>query len=105
MGDLDQRIQMQTHQIGNEQEGTTTAGGKRTGSQRHLADVGNGFDGGTGTLGAGALRARGLAGHYRGLAQALPARAAVAGTDRKSTRLNSSHLGISYAVFCLKKKD
>src|SRR5256885_9312160 len=27
------------------------------------------------------------------------------GTDRKSTRLNSSHLVISYAVFCLKKKD
>src|SRR5205814_6141817 len=26
------------------------------------------------------------------------------GQDRKSTRLNSSHLGISYAVFCLKKK-
>src|SRR5262245_63595484 len=25
--------------------------------------------------------------------------------DRKSTRLNSSHLGISYAVFCLKKKS
>src|SRR5262245_63948961 len=25
-------------------------------------------------------------------------------TDRKSIRLNSSHLGISYAVFCLKKK-
>src|SRR5258705_2750619 len=24
--------------------------------------------------------------------------------DRKSTRLNSSHLGISYAAFCLKKK-
>src|ERR1035441_1863116 len=24
--------------------------------------------------------------------------------DRKSTRLNSSHLGISYAVFCLKKR-
>src|SRR2546426_3038725 len=35
------------------------------------------------------------------------ARAAVAGRrggDRKSTRLNSSHLVISYAVFCLKKK-
>src|SRR3989454_854274 len=30
----------------------------------------------------------------------LPARTA----DRKSTRLNSSHLVISYAVFCLKKK-
>src|SRR2546426_6976506 len=26
-------------------------------------------------------------------------------TDRKSTRLNSSHLVISYAVFCLKKKN
>src|SRR5947199_3554777 len=30
--------------------------------------------------------------------------ALVRGEDRKSTRLNSSHLGISYAVFCLKKK-
>src|SRR5262245_64154153 len=29
---------------------------------------------------------------------------AVTKGDRKSTRLNSSHLGISYAVFCLKKK-
>src|SRR5688500_19834267 len=28
----------------------------------------------------------------------------VSGGDRKSTRLNSSHLVISYAVFCLKKK-
>src|SRR5256885_6092120 len=27
------------------------------------------------------------------------------GPDRKSTRLNSSHLVISYAVFCLKKKN
>src|SRR5690242_21619748 len=26
------------------------------------------------------------------------------GADRKSTRLNSSHMSISYAVFCLKKK-
>src|SRR5258705_9177250 len=32
-----------------------------------------------------------------------PAEPPVSG-DRKSTRLNSSHLGISYAVFCLKKK-
>src|SRR5438045_8022744 len=31
-------------------------------------------------------------------------RAGSAEGDRKSTRLNSSHLGISYAVFCLKKK-
>src|SRR5256885_12096190 len=29
----------------------------------------------------------------------------LAGQDRKSTRLNSSHLVISYAVFCLKKKN
>src|SRR5690242_20875585 len=28
----------------------------------------------------------------------------IIGTDRKSTRLNSSHMSISYAVFCLKKK-
>src|SRR5207249_8267169 len=27
------------------------------------------------------------------------------GKDRKSTRLNSSHVSISYAVFCLKKKN
>src|SRR6266704_3588159 len=27
------------------------------------------------------------------------------GQDRKSTRLNSSHVSISYAVFCLKKKN
>src|SRR5205814_7373120 len=32
------------------------------------------------------------------------AAAGTAAVDRKSTRLNSSHLGISYAVFCLKKK-
>src|SRR5436309_7303377 len=35
----------------------------------------------------------------------LPARSrARLGIDRKSTRLNSSHVKISYAVFCLKKK-
>src|SRR5256885_10478467 len=33
-----------------------------------------------------------------------PAARSRAGPDRKSTRLNSSHLVISYAVFCLKKK-
>src|SRR3712207_7389183 len=31
--------------------------------------------------------------------------AEIALIDRKSTRLNSSHANISYAVFCLKKKD
>src|SRR2546430_5230948 len=33
-----------------------------------------------------------------------PAAVGVHGLDRKSTRLNSSHSQISYAVFCLKKK-
>src|SRR5256885_13304679 len=34
----------------------------------------------------------------------MPAASAYTAKDRKSTRLNSSHLVISYAVFCLKKK-
>src|SRR3712207_7593725 len=38
----------------------------------------------------------------RGCEQQLPAQADA--LDRKSTRLNSSHANISYAVFCLKKK-
>src|SRR3712207_8884164 len=41
--------------------------------------------------------------HRHTLARALAAGAACA-VDRKSTRLNSSHANISYAVFCLKKK-
>src|SRR5256885_8122275 len=43
---------------------------------------------------------RSLQGGKKGRALALPS----ARQDRKSTRLNSSHLVISYAVFCLKKK-
>src|SRR5205814_9231885 len=47
--------------------------------------------------------------HRRGDAALLRPHACARGNshrarDRKSTRLNSSHLGISYAVFCLKKK-
>src|SRR5690625_6023103 len=34
----------------------------------------------------------------------IPAFFNIRGLDRKSTRLNSSHVAISYAVFCLKKK-
>src|SRR5690625_5816567 len=34
-----------------------------------------------------------------------PATVTVAPADRKSTRLNSSHVAISYAVFCLKKNN
>src|SRR5256885_5742481 len=39
-----------------------------------------------------------------GVVAPAPAPARSPGPDRKSTRLNSSHLVISYAVFCLKKK-
>src|SRR5690349_21992324 len=39
--------------------------------------------------------------HVRGLDVEVPC---PLGVDRKSTRLNSSHVEISYAVFCLKKK-
>src|SRR5436190_12581043 len=47
-----------------------------------------------------------LRGLVRGKAQlvVLPSAAARSAQDRKSTRLNSSHTVISYAVFCLKKK-
>src|SRR5438445_6821589 len=42
-----------------------------------------------------------------GIAERLPDRTSprCGGLDRKSTRLNSSHANISYAVFCLKKKN
>src|SRR3712207_7270942 len=46
-------------------------------------------------------RDAGFAGYVRYGRAAEP----VAGEDRKSTRLNSSHANISYAVFCLKKKN
>src|SRR5947209_10405166 len=51
-------------------------------------------------------QARGCAGRRtRGLAHSLElADLSSAVRDRKSTRLNSSHANISYAVFCLKKK-
>src|SRR5256885_7329140 len=46
---------------------------------------------------------------YRHLDQVVPLEGAgrlfLVQVDRKSTRLNSSHLVISYAVFCLKKKN
>src|SRR5436190_14095867 len=55
-----------------------------------------------GTVGAATLP---LLVHLGGVQLALLASAAMtAVTDRKSTRLNSSHTVISYAVFCLKKK-
>src|SRR2546430_12726146 len=49
---------------------------------------------------AGCQRIAGIHGHVHHAA----ALHAIFRTDRKSTRLNSSHSQISYAVFCLKKK-
>src|SRR5258705_9925083 len=60
----------------------------------------------------GNLNRAGVPGHPKRDVQVRPTRlghtlrftAQMEKIDRKSTRLNSSHLGISYAVFCLKKK-
>src|SRR2546426_3868543 len=43
--------------------------------------------------------------HARFVGISVPMHTALRLGDRKSTRLNSSHLVISYAVFCLKKKN
>src|SRR5437870_9981568 len=45
-----------------------------------------------------------LAKHTLGLFGAITSKPNKEAQDRKSTRLNSSHVAISYAVFCLKKK-
>src|SRR5205814_3559389 len=50
----------------------------------------------------GSATSRGVAPAVRA---AISSEATANPADRKSTRLNSSHLGISYAVFCLKKKN
>src|SRR5690606_40915953 len=57
---------------------------------------------------AAAFTRHGAGGHLASLASEPTGRSgagpAAHDTDRKSTRLNSSHVKISYAVFCLKKK-
>src|SRR2546426_12261428 len=53
---------------------------------------------------AQALAPDGATARRLAVAQAAAAPALAPQVDRKSTRLNSSHLVISYAVFCLKKK-
>src|SRR3712207_7105954 len=55
-------------------------------------------------LGGAADHDVGVAAADEVIAQSHHVGAAGAGQDRKSTRLNSSHANISYAVFCLKKK-
>src|SRR3712207_7537410 len=62
-----------------------------------------------GRVGRRLLPARALRGQARTVPRQLGARGHRAeqgvAQDRKSTRLNSSHANISYAVFCLKKKN
>src|SRR5439155_23365921 len=53
---------------------------------------------------AGGSASRGRSPHTRASPVGSPS-LAPGGRDRKSTRLNSSHVAISYAVFCLKKKN
>src|SRR2546426_6727736 len=52
----------------------------------------------------GTVGERVVPGRARGTEPRDPLDTLLHGADRKSTRLNSSHLVISYAVFCLKKK-
>src|SRR5256885_8381137 len=75
------------------------------GAMLHLADGREVIDGLAGLWNVNVGHGRGeladaAAGQMRKIAYA----SAYVGADRKSTRLNSSHLVISYAVFCLKKK-
>src|SRR3712207_8707031 len=62
----------------------------------------DGISGDLGQCGAVALALRAGAGEDGQPARGLDAH--LGALDRKSTRLNSSHANISYAVFCLKKK-
>src|SRR3712207_7417575 len=78
--------------------------------QRRLAAVGlsgSGVDGGVAhgkvVEGAVLVGGAGVVGHLHDAVEQLPSRGPKL-VDRKSTRLNSSHANISYAVFCLKKK-
>src|SRR5947209_10090382 len=54
---------------------------------------------------AGSSRAHATPGVAGARAARRPGRVDRPASDRKSTRLNSSHANISYAVFCLKKKN
>src|SRR5437762_4113954 len=69
--------------------GGTGDGGRGTGAWTYYETIGGGQGASQG--------ARGPSGVHVGMSN-------TRNTDRKSTRLNSSHRCISYAVFCLKKK-
>src|SRR5690606_41794787 len=58
----------------------------------------------TAALFGGVLTKIGVYALLRTFGMLMPDQLTLLSTDRKSTRLNSSHVKISYAVFCLKKK-
>src|SRR5207253_5182088 len=76
---------------------------RRTASRRRRRDAADPADGRSPALASGASAARrGREPPARKGSRPAPMHSAP--EDRKSTRLNSSHVAISYAVFCLKKK-
>src|SRR5256885_9722302 len=104
VGNLPAGLGLEQHEVVDEGDGTVHQGD--LGAGRRAADVdgvdaaaARGLVGGGLALEAGAVGFD-VPGGQRAFAHAFDA----GGGDRKSTRLNSSHLVISYAVFCLKKK-
>src|SRR5260221_2237868 len=84
--------------VAGQQQGNVEGGGRCLG-QEFLQCHDEGGDGGLHVAGAAAVQLAVAVRGHEGRAAPLLQRA-----DRKSTRLNSSHTVISYAVFCLKKK-
>src|SRR5690625_6573664 len=73
----------------------TTSSGAQTGKNRTSRSATSGETGSAGEAAAGTESTP---------ARTTPTKRSSTTSDRKSTRLNSSHVAISYAVFCLKKK-
>src|SRR5690554_7471137 len=73
-------------------------------SHRHARMGGAAYGHHRGSQSSGAGRRGGLAGGGE-KGRSDHSRSEASQPDRKSTRLNSSHVRISYAVFCLKKKN
>src|SRR5690625_6010678 len=78
---------------------------KKVGALVHTASVTSQFEHAIDALVRAGVRPVRLFGPEHGLRGEAQMMVAVDHADRKSTRLNSSHVAISYAVFCLKKKN
>src|SRR3712207_8047561 len=76
----------------------------RSPAGRRVAEARSAGGRGRGPVLPRATRPRRVVGPRGGAGRGRRARDPRRGPDRKSTRLNSSHANISYAVFCLKKK-